>query len=134
MSESDISQTRKADPESTAKTPERNCQSLELGSKVHLSGDMKTGWDMGKRNQPKHNNEETYGQLAGAIGGLVIVFGVLAAIKDKVGLSWPATVLLTAGALVALGYLAWRLRTAVARLLAGETNAVVALRDCRVAG
>ncbi|MFI6728727.1 FtsK/SpoIIIE domain-containing protein [Streptomyces atratus] len=85
---------------------------------------------MGKRNQHKHNNhDDSYGQLAGAIGGLVIVFGVLAAIKDKLGLSWPATVLLTAGALVALGYLAWRLRTAVARLLAGDTNAVAALKQ-----
>ncbi|MGW3765925.1 FtsK/SpoIIIE domain-containing protein [Streptomyces sp. NPDC005131] len=129
MSESDTSQTWKADPESTEKTPERKFQSLELGSKVRLSDDMKTGWDMGKRNQPKHNNEETYGQLAGAIGGLVIVFGVLAAIKDKLGLSWPATVLLTAGILVALGYLAWRLRTTVARLLAGDKNAVAALKQ-----
>ncbi|MGY4920654.1 FtsK/SpoIIIE domain-containing protein [Streptomyces sp. 900116325] len=82
---------------------------------------------MGKKQHHKHNSEDTYGQLAGAIGGLVIIFGVLAAIKDKLGLSWPATVLLTAGALVALGYLAWRLRTAVARLLAGDTNAVVTL-------
>ncbi|MFJ2629971.1 FtsK/SpoIIIE domain-containing protein [Streptomyces sp. NPDC087532] len=82
---------------------------------------------MGKKHQSNH--DDSYGQLAGAIGGLVIVFGVLAAIKDKLGLSWPATVLLTAGALVALGYLAWRLRTAVARLLAGDTNAVAALKQ-----
>ncbi|MER6103705.1 FtsK/SpoIIIE domain-containing protein [Streptomyces sp. NPDC001832] len=85
---------------------------------------------MGKKHQNKHNNhDDSYGQLAGAIGGLVIVFGVLAAIKDKLGLSWPATVLLTAGALVLLGYLAWRLRTAVARLLAGDTNIAVALKQ-----
>ncbi|MCX5345895.1 FtsK/SpoIIIE domain-containing protein [Streptomyces atratus] len=84
---------------------------------------------MGKKQQHHHNKEDTYGQLAGGIGGLVIVFGVLAAIKDKLGLSWLATVLLTAGVLVALGYLAWRLRTAVTRLLAGDTNAVAALKQ-----
>ncbi|MFF7242018.1 FtsK/SpoIIIE domain-containing protein [Streptomyces collinus] len=57
-----------------------------------------------------------YAQAAGAIGTLATAFGVLAAIKDKLGLSWPATVLLTAGALVALGYGAWRARTAVRHL------------------
>ncbi|MFJ4577491.1 FtsK/SpoIIIE domain-containing protein [Streptomyces sp. NPDC088846] len=82
---------------------------------------------MGKKHQSNH--DDSYGQLAGATGGLVIVFGVLAAIKDKLGLSWPATVLLTAGALVVLGYLAWRLRKAVARLLAGDTNVAVALKQ-----
>ncbi|MFD9097828.1 FtsK/SpoIIIE domain-containing protein [Streptomyces collinus] len=61
-----------------------------------------------------------YAQAAGAIGGLVIAFGVLAAIKDKLGLSWPATVLVTAGSLIALGYGIWRARTAVRRLWARE--------------
>ncbi|MFD5065262.1 hypothetical protein, partial [Streptomyces sp. NPDC058394] len=84
---------------------------------------------MGKRNQPKHNNEEMYGQLAGAIGGLAIIFGILAAIKDKLGLSWPATMVLVVGVLVGLGYLAWRLRTAIVRLLAGDTNTVAALKQ-----
>ncbi|MFB7867718.1 FtsK/SpoIIIE domain-containing protein [Streptomyces sp. NPDC056069] len=59
--------------------------------------------------------EDGYGQLAGAIGALAIAAGCLAAVKDKLGLSWPATVLVSAGALVALGYLAWKVRTAVKR-------------------
>jgi S-DNA-T family DNA segregation ATPase FtsK/SpoIIIE len=67
--------------------------------------------------------EDLYAQTAGAIGGLAIAFGVLAAIKDKLGLSWPATVLLTAGALVALGFLAWKIRTGIKRLQAGESKA-----------
>ncbi|WP_413751717.1 FtsK/SpoIIIE domain-containing protein (plasmid) [Streptomyces sp. R-74717] len=80
---------------------------------------------MGKKHQSNH--DDSYGQLAGAIGGLVIVFGVLAAIKDKLGLGWVATVLLTVGALVALGYLAWLTRRTVKRLLAGDTKGVVAV-------
>ncbi|MFG3384378.1 FtsK/SpoIIIE domain-containing protein [Streptomyces sp. NPDC047999] len=68
-------------------------------------------------------------QLAGAIGGLVIVTGGLAAIKDKTGLSWPATVLLTAGVLVLLGYAAWKVRTAVRRLLAGNHAVTAASRQ-----
>jgi S-DNA-T family DNA segregation ATPase FtsK/SpoIIIE len=67
-------------------------------------------------------SEDTYGQAAGAIGVLAIAFGVLAAIKDKLGLSWPATVLLTAGALVALGYAAWKARTALQGLRAGQMD------------
>jgi len=63
-----------------------------------------------------------YGQAAGAIGVLVIVFGILAVIKDKLGLGWPATVLLTAGTLVALGYLAWRVRTVLIRLWARDVQ------------
>ncbi|MFH8797570.1 FtsK/SpoIIIE domain-containing protein [Streptomyces sp. NPDC017941] len=75
---------------------------------------------MGKKQQAQQQ-EDAYGQLAGAIGVLAIAFGVLAAIKDKLGLSWPATVLLTAGALVALGYLAWRIKSEVARRWARES-------------
>ncbi|MFB7598377.1 FtsK/SpoIIIE domain-containing protein [Streptomyces sp. NPDC056160] len=72
----------------------------------------------------KHHQqgEDTYGQAAGAIGGLAVVFGILAAIKDKLGLSWPATVLLTAGVLVLLGFLALKLRTGAARVWAGEAK------------
>jgi S-DNA-T family DNA segregation ATPase FtsK/SpoIIIE len=70
---------------------------------------------VGKKQQA---SDDAYGQAAGAIGGLAIVFGVLAAIKDKLGLSWPATVLLTAGALVALGYGAWWGKTRIQRLWA----------------
>ncbi|MDT0454061.1 FtsK/SpoIIIE domain-containing protein [Streptomyces hesseae] len=81
---------------------------------------------MGKRKQhPGQASEDAYGQAAGAIGALVIVFGILAAIKTKLGLSWPATVLLTAGSLVALGYLAWRIRTGVKRLWAREEQPAV---------
>ncbi|MFI6661936.1 FtsK/SpoIIIE domain-containing protein [Streptomyces sp. NPDC050523] len=72
------------------------------------------------RKQPQAKGEDTYGQAAGAIGGLAIVFGVLAAIKDKLGLSWPATVLFTAGTLVALGYLAWQIRWGLPRLWARQ--------------
>ncbi|PWI05694.1 hypothetical protein DIZ27_37840 [Streptomyces sp. NWU339] len=81
---------------------------------------------MGKKQQA---GEDTYGQAAGAIGGLAIAFGILAAIKDKLGLSWPATVLLTAGALVALGYAAWRIRTAVKQLWARGAQPATALKQ-----
>ncbi|TRV71776.1 hypothetical protein FKN01_31335 [Streptomyces sp. 130] len=75
---------------------------------------------MGKKRHGDNNTESLSGELAGAIGVLVIVTGGLAAIKDKLGLSWTATVLLTAGVLVLLGYLAWRARRLLARLLTGE--------------
>ncbi len=77
----------------------------------------KNGGGVGRKTQ-QGPGEDTYGQTAGAIGGLAIAFGVLATIKDKLSLSWPATVLLTAGALVALGYLAWRIRWGVPRMWA----------------
>jgi len=67
--------------------------------------------------------EDLYGQLAGAIGGLCIAAGVLAAIKDKLGLSWPATVAVAVGALIALGYAAWWIRTRVRRFLADKQPA-----------
>ncbi|MFJ4888259.1 FtsK/SpoIIIE domain-containing protein [Streptomyces sp. NPDC088731] len=80
------------------------------------SQETETGWDVGKENHHHDNNsQDTYAQLAGAIGVLVIVTGGLAAIRDKLGLSWPATVLLTVGVLVGLGYLAWRVKTEVVR-------------------
>ncbi|MFI5635166.1 FtsK/SpoIIIE domain-containing protein [Streptomyces sp. NPDC051664] len=90
---------------------------------------MKTGWDMGKKQQHKPNSEEMYGQLAGAIGGLAIVFGILAAIKDKLGLSWPATMVLVVGVLVGLGYGAWKLRGTLRRLVTGETQPATALKQ-----
>ncbi|MFF4902873.1 FtsK/SpoIIIE domain-containing protein [Streptomyces sp. NPDC001068] len=62
--------------------------------------------------------EDLYGQSAGAIGGLVTVFAVLGAVKSKLGLSWPVTVLLVAGVLVLLGYLAWRVRRVIQGALA----------------
>ncbi|MET7458033.1 FtsK/SpoIIIE domain-containing protein [Streptomyces sp. NPDC005574] len=66
---------------------------------------------MGKgKQQASGANDDVWGQAAGAIGTLVIAFGMLAAIKDKLGLSWLTTVLVTAGALVALGYAVWRIR------------------------
>lgn len=83
---------------------------------------------MGRKKQ-QGQSEDAYGQLAGAIGGLAISFGTLAAIKDKLGLSWFATVALTAGALVALGYGILRLRTTVKRLLAGEARTATALKQ-----
>ncbi|MFF1360658.1 FtsK/SpoIIIE domain-containing protein [Streptomyces sp. NPDC058297] len=72
---------------------------------------------MGKKRN-RHDDdqvEDIYGQSAGAIGGLVIVLGILYAIKDKTGLPWPAAMLLTVGVLVGLGYLAWRVKTEVVR-------------------
>ncbi|MGW7367982.1 FtsK/SpoIIIE domain-containing protein [Streptomyces sp. NPDC054841] len=80
---------------------------------------------MGKKKQ----GEDSYGQAAGAIGVLAIAFGVLAAIKDKLGLSWPATILLAAGALIALGYLAWKIRTGAARLWARSAEVSAGLRQ-----
>ncbi|MDT6988247.1 FtsK/SpoIIIE domain-containing protein [Streptomyces lusitanus] len=74
-------------------------------------------------------SDDLAGQTAGAIGVLAIAFGALAAIKDKLGLSWPATVLLTAGALVALGYGAWRLRTFVQQRWAREPQAAQAAKQ-----
>ncbi|MFJ6661605.1 FtsK/SpoIIIE domain-containing protein [Streptomyces sp. NPDC091377] len=83
---------------------------------------------MGKR-KPQAAAEDTYGQAAGAIGVLVIAFGVLTAIKDKLGLSWPATVLVTAGALIALGYLAWKAKTELRRRWSSEGKPAVSLRQ-----
>ncbi|MET9957108.1 FtsK/SpoIIIE domain-containing protein [Streptomyces sp. NPDC006339] len=67
------------------------------------------------KTKAKAQEEDMWGQAAGAIGGLVIVFAVLAAIKDKLGLSWPATLLVTAGALIGLGYGVWKARTVLVR-------------------
>lgn len=85
---------------------------------------------MGKKQQV---SEDTYGQAAGAIGGLAVVFGILAAIKDTLGLSWPATVLLVAGVLVGLGYLAWRLRAGVRQLWAHQPQPAAVLKQKAVA-
>lgn len=74
-------------------------------------------------------SDDLAGQTAGAIGVLAIAFGVLAAIKDKLDLSWPATVLLTAGALVALGYGAWRLRAFVQQRWAREPQPAQAAKQ-----
>ncbi|MEU5430932.1 hypothetical protein AB0H73_35740, partial [Streptomyces olivoreticuli] len=86
---------------------------------------------MGRKRQYDNNEDgqDAYGQMAGAIGALVIAFGILAAIKDKLGLSWPATVLLTAGTLVALGYLAWRIKTWVKRRWADDGGSAEALKQ-----
>ncbi|WLW53236.1 FtsK/SpoIIIE domain-containing protein [Streptomyces sp. YU58] len=88
----------------------------------------KNGGGVGRKKQ-QGPGEDMYGQGAGAIGGLVVAFGVLAAIKDKLGLSWPATVLLTAGGLVALGYLAWKIRWGVPRLWARQPKTTPALQQ-----
>ncbi|MCX4581387.1 FtsK/SpoIIIE domain-containing protein [Streptomyces sp. NBC_01571] len=75
---------------------------------------------MSRKKQQASAGDDGYGQAAGAIGTLAIAFGILAAIKDKLGLSWPATVLLTAGALVALGYGAWRAKSVLKAWWASE--------------
>ncbi|MFB7747416.1 FtsK/SpoIIIE domain-containing protein [Streptomyces sp. NPDC059095] len=64
---------------------------------------------------PKKADEDVWGQSAGAIGALVIVLGMLMVIKDKLGLGWPATVLLVVGVLMGLGYAAWWIKTHVPR-------------------
>jgi S-DNA-T family DNA segregation ATPase FtsK/SpoIIIE len=74
------------------------------------------------KQKKQQQEEELYAQTAGAIGTLAIAAGVLAAIKDKLGLSWPATLALTAGSLVALGYGVWKARTGLQRLLAGRAQ------------
>ncbi|MFC9282787.1 FtsK/SpoIIIE domain-containing protein [Streptomyces collinus] len=74
-------------------------------------------------------SDDMYAQAAGGIGVLVIAAGTLAAIKDKLGLSWPATLLLTAGSLVALGYAAWKAKTTLKRLWRREPAPVKAPAD-----
>lgn len=83
---------------------------------------------MAKQNK-KQQEDELYAQAAGAIGMLAIAAGVLAAIKDKLGLSWPATLALTAGALIALGYGAWEARTTLLRLRTGSGEPAAALKQ-----
>ncbi|MFE1996289.1 FtsK/SpoIIIE domain-containing protein [Streptomyces parvulus] len=82
---------------------------------------------MGRKKQQV--NDDAWGQAAGAIGGLAIVFGILGAIKDKLGLSWPVTVVLVVGVLVGLGYGAWRLRSGLQRLLTGQAQPAAALKQ-----
>ncbi|MFF7954042.1 FtsK/SpoIIIE domain-containing protein [Streptomyces griseorubiginosus] len=90
---------------------------------------------MSSRNAQKSQvSEDMYGQAAGAIGGLAVVFGVLAAIKDKLGLSWWATVLLTAGVLVGLGYGAWQLRARLKQWLASQQPQTAAASKQAAAG
>ncbi|MFE3996537.1 FtsK/SpoIIIE domain-containing protein [Streptomyces goshikiensis] len=62
--------------------------------------------------------DDIYAHSAGAIGVLVMVTAGLTAIKVKLGVSWPVAVALTVGALILLGYAAWRIKTAVTRLWA----------------
>ncbi|MEU3065038.1 FtsK/SpoIIIE domain-containing protein [Streptomyces subrutilus] len=71
---------------------------------------------MGKQQKlDSREPDDLYAHSAGAIGVLVMVTGGLMAVKTQLGLSWTATVLLTVGVLVALGYAAWRIKTAVTR-------------------
>ncbi|MFF0747347.1 FtsK/SpoIIIE domain-containing protein [Streptomyces sp. NPDC004111] len=67
---------------------------------------------MGQRDA---GSDDLWGQSAGAIGGLIIVLGILYAIRDWTGLPWPAVVLLATGVLIGLGYAAWRIKTEVVR-------------------
>ncbi|MGW2370089.1 FtsK/SpoIIIE domain-containing protein [Streptomyces sp. NPDC001667] len=80
---------------------------------------------MGKKRHRQYDgrdreSEDIYAHTAGAIGGLGMVLAGLIAIKTKLGLSWPATVILTAASLVALGYAAWWVKTRVVRWWARE--------------
>ncbi|MET7409381.1 hypothetical protein [Streptomyces parvulus] len=82
---------------------------------------------MGRKKQQV--NDDAWGQAAGAIGGLAMVFAILGAIKDKLGLSWPVTVVLVVAVLVGLGYGAWRLRSGLQRLLTGQAQPAAALKQ-----
>ncbi len=73
--------------------------------------------------------EDVWGQAAGAIGVLVMVTGGLAAVRDKLGLSWPATIALCTGVLIGLGYAAWWTRTRIKRWLATEQAPAAVLKQ-----
>lgn len=76
---------------------------------------------MGKtKHQHRHRHDsrepdDIYAHTAGAIGGLGMALAGLIAIKTKLGLNWPTTVIFTAAVLVALGYAAWWVKTRVMR-------------------
>ncbi|MFI2471516.1 FtsK/SpoIIIE domain-containing protein [Streptomyces globisporus] len=67
--------------------------------------------------------DDVWGQAAGAIGVLVMVTGGLAAVRDKLGLSWPATIALCTGVLIGLGYAAWWIKTTIKARWAREPAA-----------
>ncbi|MFE5826480.1 FtsK/SpoIIIE domain-containing protein [Streptomyces erythrochromogenes] len=73
-----------------------------------------------KRKSDSREPDDLYAHSAGAIGVLVMVFGGLTAIKVRLGLPWPAAVALTVGALIALGYGAWWVKSRVVRWWAGK--------------
>ncbi|MDX2921891.1 FtsK/SpoIIIE domain-containing protein [Streptomyces sp. NE06-03C] len=73
--------------------------------------------------------EDVWGQAAGAIGVLVMVTGGLAAVQDKLGLSWPATIALCAGVLIVLGYAAWWIKTTVKARWGREPQPATALKQ-----
>ncbi|MFY1675476.1 hypothetical protein [Streptomyces sp. WMMC905] len=83
---------------------------------------------MGKKRN-EHESDDVYAQMAGAIGVLAIAFGILAAIKDKLGLSWPVTIALTAGGVVVIGYGAWKARTGLQRFLAARGQSAAASQE-----
>ncbi|WLQ69188.1 MULTISPECIES: FtsK/SpoIIIE domain-containing protein [Streptomyces] len=80
---------------------------------------------MTKKSTQADAEEELYAQAAGAIGVLCIAAGILAAIKDKLGLSWGGAVAVAIGALVALGYAAWWIRTRIHAYLHRKTQPAV---------
>ncbi|MFJ8982574.1 FtsK/SpoIIIE domain-containing protein [Streptomyces sp. NPDC102282] len=84
---------------------------------------------MTKKKKAAEAEEDLYGQLAGGIGALCIAAGILAAIKEKLGLSWPAAMVVVVGVLVALGYLAWQIRTRVQAFLNRKTQPAAALHQ-----
>lgn len=83
---------------------------------------------MTKQSKPDAE-EELYAQAAGAIGVLCIAAGILAAIKDKLGLSWGGAVAVAVGALVALGYAAWWIRTRIHAYLNRKQKPAAASRQ-----
>ncbi|MER6230661.1 FtsK/SpoIIIE domain-containing protein [Streptomyces sp. NPDC001616] len=84
---------------------------------------------MTKKSTQPDAEEELYAQAAGAIGVLCIAAGILAAIKDKLGLSWGGAVAVAVGALVALGYAAWWARTRIHAYLNRKRQPAAASRQ-----
>ncbi|MCB5181499.1 FtsK/SpoIIIE domain-containing protein [Streptomyces antimicrobicus] len=69
-----------------------------------------------------NQDQDDAARAVGALGGLVIITGFIAAIKDWLGLGWPATVMLIVGVLLALGYGIWKAKGLIRRLMAGDTR------------
>ncbi|MEV0982154.1 FtsK/SpoIIIE domain-containing protein [Streptomyces sp. NPDC049915] len=84
---------------------------------------------MGSKKNTKQQQEDFYGEMAGAIGGLVIITGILGAIKIKLRLNWPVTILLVVGVLVGIGYGIFKARAALQRCWSGQSTPATQLKQ-----